>query len=87
MLHIAHGMNFSLTRHFLRYLEKLSCESREIQTLLQVVTTFFRLCDPVLNGRLETMTKEPDLIWMNMRAAVEVPSRLPRAAMSLDGPS
>jgi hypothetical protein len=63
----------------LNYLDVLSGHSREILTLLEIMNCFFDLCNPVLNGRMETMVLEPDLVWMNMRAAVEVctPSLLP----------
>lgn len=56
----------------LKYLDVMSSHSREILTLLEIVNSFFDTCNPVLNGRMETMVLEPDLVWMNMRAAVEV---------------
>jgi hypothetical protein len=67
----------------LNYLDVLSGHSREILTLLEIVNCFFNLCNPVLNGRMETMVLEPDLVWMNMRAAVEVctPSSRPHYAI------
>jgi len=53
----------------LEYLVEFSNRSRECMTVLHIVKTMVATCNKVLLNRLETMMKEPDLIWMNMRAA------------------